>query len=92
MLQKAASVSYHTLQTFPERSYGYVTLPVADAEKITKKLNGSILRGLKMKVSEARPERKRRLEEVDEAKRPKSRKRRPRKSGRRKERRAYYQV
>lgn len=38
-----------------------------DAEKITKKLNGSILKGSKMKVAEARPEKsKRRLEETEE--------------------------
>lgn len=67
ILQLATSISYHSIQTFPERNYGYVTLPAMDAEKITKKLNGSLLRGSKMKVGEARPEKsKRRLEETAE--------------------------
>ena len=65
ILQHATNVSYHEIQTFPERNYGYVTLPVMDAEKITKKLNGSILKGSKMKVGEARPEKsKRKLAET----------------------------
>ncbi len=67
VLQNATSISYHSIQTFPERSYGYITLPTMDAEKITKKLHGSILKGSKMKVAEARPEKpKRRLEETEE--------------------------
>jgi len=67
ILQHATSISYHSIQTFPERNYGYVTLPMMDAEKITKKLNGSILKGSKMKVGEARPEKpKRSLDEPEE--------------------------
>lgn len=57
-LAAASEVSYHTLQTFPERNYGYVELPVAEAQKLKKKLHGSILKGFKMKVEEARPKRK----------------------------------
>ncbi|KAJ6109731.1 hypothetical protein N7486_001966 [Penicillium sp. IBT 16267x] len=60
----ATDISYHTISTFPENSYGYVTLPRMDAEKIKKKLNGSILKGKKFKVDTARPS-KRPLEKED---------------------------
>lgn len=60
----ATDISYHTIATFPENSYGYVTLPKMDAEKIKKKLNGSILKGKKFKVDAARPS-KRPLEKDD---------------------------
>lgn len=52
----ARNISYHEIETFPERRYGYVELPVVDAEKIRKKLNGATLKGAKMKVEKARPE------------------------------------
>ena len=52
----ATSISFHDISTFPERSYGFVTLPEADADKLKKKLHGSVLRGEKMRVEEARPE------------------------------------
>lgn len=55
ILNQAPNVSYHTLQAFPERNYGYVDLPIMEADKIKKRLNGSILKGSKMKVEEARP-------------------------------------
>ena len=56
ILKTATNISYHTLQAFPERNYGYVELPVMEAEKIKKKLNGSILKGSKMHIEAARPE------------------------------------
>ena len=59
VLASASDISYHTLQTFPERNYGYVELPAMEGKKIKKKLNGSILKGSKMSVEEARPSRKR---------------------------------
>ena len=59
VLASASNISYHTLQTFPERNYGYVDLPAMEGKKIKKKLNGSILKGSKMRVEEARPSRKR---------------------------------
>lgn len=34
--EQASNISFHALQTFPERNYGYVDLPVMDAEKIKK--------------------------------------------------------
>ena len=61
----AEAVSYHTLDVFPECNYGYLELPSMEAEKLKKKLNGSILKGKKIQIEEARP-RKRALEENDE--------------------------
>ncbi|KAF3403677.1 hypothetical protein F1880_009475 [Penicillium rolfsii] len=64
--QTATDISFHTIPTFPENSYGYVTLPTMDAEKIKKKLNGSILKGKKFKVEAARPsKRERDAEDLD---------------------------
>ncbi|CAI7571689.1 unnamed protein product [Penicillium bialowiezense] len=60
----ATDVSFHELATFPENSYGYVTLPKMEAEKIKKKLNGAMLKGKKFKVEAARPS-KRHLELED---------------------------
>ncbi|PGG97546.1 hypothetical protein AJ79_09161 [Helicocarpus griseus UAMH5409] len=53
--EAATDISFHEVQTFPENSYGFVNLPKMEAEKITKKLNGSILKGKKLKIQEARP-------------------------------------
>ncbi|KAL8854489.1 MAG: hypothetical protein Q9221_000760 [Calogaya cf. arnoldii] len=52
----ASNISYHTLQSFPDKRYGYFDLPVLEAERLQKKLHGSILKGVKMKVEKARPE------------------------------------
>jgi len=57
-LSTASNLSFHSLQTFPERNYGYLELPAMEAAKIKKKLNGSILKGSKLKIEEARPEKK----------------------------------
>ncbi|KAK3071145.1 hypothetical protein LTS18_014924, partial [Coniosporium uncinatum] len=62
-LQAAASnISFHTLPTFPE-GYGYLDLPEMEAQKLKKKLNGSTLKGKKVKIQEAKPDRKRKLAE-----------------------------
>lgn len=61
----AEAVSYHILDVFPECNYGYLELPSMEAEKVKKKLNGSILKGKKIQIEEARP-RKRALEENEE--------------------------
>ena len=53
--RQAENISYHTLETFPESSYGYIDLPIMEADKIKKKLNGSILKGKKIRIEEARP-------------------------------------
>ncbi|KAF7511518.1 hypothetical protein GJ744_004106 [Endocarpon pusillum] len=55
----AESISYHTLDTFPEHSYGYIELPTMEAEKLKKKLNGSILKGKKLRIEHARPQKRR---------------------------------
>lgn len=61
----ATDISFHTLPTFPENNYGYVSLPTMEADKIKKKLHGSILKGKKFKVETARPEKKRDRDEND---------------------------
>ncbi|KUJ20484.1 uncharacterized protein LY89DRAFT_779244 [Mollisia scopiformis] len=55
ILLHARNISYHSIQT-SEIGYGYVELPAMDAEKIKKKLSGSILKGTKVKIEKARPE------------------------------------
>lgn len=54
LLQQASSISYHTIQTTPENNYGYLDLPEMEADKLKKKLNGSLLRGKKLRVELAR--------------------------------------
>ena len=54
VLPRARNISYHSLETFPEKRYGFVDLPAADADKLKKKLNGAVLRGAKMRVEKAR--------------------------------------
>ncbi|KAF4345951.1 hypothetical protein FBEOM_93 [Fusarium beomiforme] len=53
---KARNISYHTIETFPERRYGFVELPTMEAEKVKKKLNGAVLKGNKIRIEKARPE------------------------------------
>ncbi|KAF4965077.1 hypothetical protein FSARC_7067, partial [Fusarium sarcochroum] len=53
---KARNISYHTIETFPERRYGYVELPTMEADKLKKKLHGAVLKGNKLRVEKARPE------------------------------------
>ncbi|RDW66496.1 hypothetical protein BP6252_10131 [Coleophoma cylindrospora] len=55
ILPSARNISYHTLETFPERAYGFVELPTMEAEKIKKRLNGAILKGTKVRIEPARP-------------------------------------
>lgn len=57
-LPSARNISYHTIETFPERRYGFVELPQMDAEKIKKKLNGTTLKGGKMRIEKARAEKR----------------------------------
>lgn len=66
VLPLASGISYHSIQSSPDSGYGYVTLPTAEADKIQKKFNGFILKGKKMRIGEARPEKgKRKLENDD---------------------------
>ncbi|KAL9619714.1 MAG: hypothetical protein Q9160_005734 [Pyrenula sp. 1 TL-2023] len=60
------NVSYHTLQTFPEKSYGFLDLPRSEADRMKKKLNGSILKGNKISVEEARPRKRLRSESEED--------------------------
>ncbi|ESZ97497.1 hypothetical protein SBOR_2186 [Sclerotinia borealis F-4128] len=55
MLPNAKNISYHTLDTFPDKAYGFVDLPTMDADKLKKKLQGSILKGSKIRIETARP-------------------------------------
>lgn len=57
LLEKATDISFHTIQTFPEKSFAYINLPLEEADRLRKKLNGCLFRGQKMKVEEARPTR-----------------------------------
>lgn len=59
VLDRATNISFHTLQAFPERNYGYVDLPVIEADKVKKKFHGTILKGVKMHVEVAHPEKAR---------------------------------
>lgn len=49
------TISYHTLETFPEHNYGYIELPTMEAVKLKKKLHGSILKGKRICIEQARP-------------------------------------
>jgi hypothetical protein len=60
---QASNVSYHSVETFPERGFGYVELPKMEAQKLKNKLNGVTLKGAKIKIEEARPEKKRKSPE-----------------------------
>lgn len=54
MSSLAKNISFHNIETFPEKQYGFVELPVEQATKIKKKLNGAVLRGSKIVIQEAR--------------------------------------
>ncbi|KAB8302443.1 hypothetical protein EYC80_005853 [Monilinia laxa] len=55
ILPEAKNISYHTIETFPDKAYGFVDLPSMDAEKLKRKLHGSILKGSKIRIETARP-------------------------------------
>ncbi|MCJ1333721.1 hypothetical protein MMC10_010421 [Thelotrema lepadinum] len=55
----ASKLSFHQVPTFPERPFGFVELPVMEAAKLKKKINGTILKGKKMKIEEARKDKRR---------------------------------
>ena len=68
ILQQSSNISFHIIQTFPDKNYGYVDLPELEAAKLRKKLHGSLLKGFKMRVEEARP--KKEFGEVKESEEP----------------------
>ncbi|KAK4095911.1 hypothetical protein N658DRAFT_502167 [Parathielavia hyrcaniae] len=55
LLTKVRKISYHGIETFPEKRYGFLELPSEDAEKLRKKLNGSVLKGVKVRIDRAHP-------------------------------------
>lgn len=80
LLHQASDISFHTIETFPEKNYGYLDLPEMEADKLNEKLNGTVLRGTKMRVEEARPKQAAREEEEDGASEPDARARRSKKA------------
>lgn len=56
----ATDISFHSILTFPENTYGYLTLPTMEAEKFKKKMDGSMLKGKKFRVEVARPHKRQR--------------------------------
>lgn len=56
VLPSARNVSFHTVETFPEKRFGFVDLPRADADRLRKRLHGAVLRGSKLRIEPARPE------------------------------------
>jgi hypothetical protein len=70
VLPLARNVSYHAVETFPEKGFGYVELPEPDAQKLRKKLNGTTLKGSKVRIEMAKPEKRKAREEADAEEKP----------------------
>jgi hypothetical protein len=68
VLPLAKNISYHIVETFPEKGYGYLELPEIEAKKLKNKLNGLTLRGAKVRIEMAKPEKRKVREEADAAK------------------------
>jgi hypothetical protein len=66
VLPLAKNISYHIVETFPEKGYGYLELPEVEAKKLKNKLNGLTLKGSKVRIEMAKPE-KRKVREEGEA-------------------------
>jgi hypothetical protein len=58
VLPSASNISYHDLQAFPEKAYGFVDLPINEAEKLKKKLHGMTFKGAKVSIEDARNEKR----------------------------------
>ncbi|KAF4595518.1 suppressor protein srp40 protein [Ophiocordyceps camponoti-floridani] len=52
---RSRNLSFHTIETFPDKPYGFVELPRMDADRLKNKLNGSLLKGSRIRVEDARP-------------------------------------
>ncbi|KAJ6256048.1 hypothetical protein Dda_9140 [Drechslerella dactyloides] len=50
-----SATSFHTIDTFPEKNYGFVTVSRSEAEALRRKFHGTVFRGMKMSIEEARP-------------------------------------
>lgn len=59
------NLSYHHVPTFPEKAYAYLELPAVEAQRIRTKLNGVTFKGMKVKIEEARPDKKRKRQEAE---------------------------
>lgn len=70
VLPLARNISYHSVETFPEKGFGYVELPEQDAQRIKKKLNGTTLKGSKVRIEMAKPEKRKAREEADAEEKP----------------------
>ncbi len=68
ILPLAQNISYHTVETFPEKGFGYVELPQQEAQKLTNKLNGTTLRGSKVRIEMAKSEKRKTRADTDLAK------------------------
>jgi hypothetical protein len=83
ILPLAKNISYHAVETFPEKGFGYVELPAMEAQKLKKKLNGSTLKGSKVRIADAKPEKRKAAEDAEElladGEPPKKRKKKARK-------------
>ncbi|KAF7188743.1 hypothetical protein HII31_09995 [Pseudocercospora fuligena] len=68
---QASDISFHSIETFPEKGFGYVELPAMEAQKLKKKLNGTVLKGSWVnedgRTVEAEPPNKKRRRERDTA-------------------------
>ena len=51
-----ASMSFHAISSFPEKSYGYLYWMREVADGMKKMLNGSLFRGVKVKVEDGEPD------------------------------------
>ncbi|KAH7380725.1 hypothetical protein BKA66DRAFT_465267 [Pyrenochaeta sp. MPI-SDFR-AT-0127] len=67
VLPSAQNISYHAVETFPEKGFGYIELPELEAQKLKKKLNGTTLRGSKVRIEMAKSEKRKVREEADAA-------------------------
>jgi hypothetical protein len=65
VLPLAQNISYHSVETFPEKGFGYVELPTMEAQKLKKKLNGSTLKGSKVRIEDAKPEKRKAAEDAE---------------------------
>lgn len=65
ILPLAQSISYHTVETFPEKGFGFIELPAMEAQKLKKKLNGSTLKGSKVRIEDAKPEKRKAAEDAE---------------------------
>lgn len=66
-LSRATNISYHASETSPEKGFGYIELPAMEAQKLKQKLNGSTLKGHKVKITDAKPEKRKIQAEAEES-------------------------